>query len=45
LAWDNPEVQQRLFDRLDSLLAVEGAETELAMALAQVHKRLAFTAE
>lgn len=39
MARGNPEVQRRLFDRLDMLLTIEGAEAEMAEALTEVNKR------
>ena len=36
MARDNETVQQRLFDRMDMLLNIKGAEPEMADALVEV---------
>ena len=36
MARDNETVQQRLFDRMDMLLNIQGAEPEMAEALVEV---------
>ena len=36
MARGNPTVQQRLFDRLDILLNIQGAESQMAQALVEV---------
>ena len=36
MARDNPQVQGRIFDRLDLLLNVKGAHEELALMLTEV---------
>ena len=39
MARGNEVVQQRLFDRLDMLLNIEGAQSEMAEALTEVWKQ------
>ena len=45
LARDNTVVQQRIFDRLDELLEVQGVEDEIASALVEVRKLYKYMAE
>ena len=43
MARENALVQQRLFDRLDMLLHIRGAESEMAEALIEVNITAHFT--
>ena len=43
MARDNPQVQQRLFERLDLLLGVDGSHEERARTLTEVNHRIIFS--
>jgi hypothetical protein len=42
MARENETVQQRLFDRLDMMLNIQGAEAEMADALIEVFKTVEY---